>query len=409
MPNNKFWSKLSKIIRISGGDDATNPKLIGFLKSNAKQGAVTTVNLDSFNVSAGQHTISVVAKAKGYIESSSSKNATVNVYRKLDTPVLSLNGNVLSWTPIENAAQYRLVFESTNSISSRSWGNNYTNTQQTEIDLSSYNLLSAASYEMMLSDIAAEHKIRIVAVGAPRSYYENSDYSNEVVYSVAPAKGKLLWLTDPLGGKHYRIIRLNNNIAEVSICGSSNANNGTSNVYANDASGSIDYEASRYYSLLSEAVKAKIVDKTFQQDSWDNDGSNPYYTYMGYSGNTAPGSEAYVVSRDSTTFGSEIVRRTYALSVQDILDYVFDTSVTDGYLQNYNVWQAISPYKYLVGSGWYGGNNQKFYLRSANVSSNTSGDTMCVISEGGIFGEKSDTQLPICIGFQLDISQPDNS
>lgn len=72
-----------------------------------------------------------------------------------------------------------------------------------------------------------------------------------------------------------------------------------------------------YYATLSATAKTALVDKTFTQDSWYNNADgDPDYKGL-YSGTTQ-----YTISLNSATFGSEITRHAYAISIQDIIDYL---------------------------------------------------------------------------------------
>lgn len=93
-----------------------------------------------------------------------------------------------------------------------------------------------------------------------------------------------------------------------------------------------------WYNTLSTAMKNAIVDKTFTQDSWyENSSGSPVYT--GRYGSKKPGSTNYTLSLANSAYRSAITRHVYALSIQDVLDYVLDTSITDGKLDNYNIWE----------------------------------------------------------------------
>lgn len=87
-------------------------------------------------------------------------------------------------------------------------------------------------------------------------------------------------------------------------------------VYENNA---LDvYLNTTYYATLSADAKAAIVDKTFRQDSWyANTSGNP-----DYNGSYSSSKTAYQVSLENASFGNEISRHVYALSVQDIIDYL---------------------------------------------------------------------------------------
>lgn len=86
-----------------------------------------------------------------------------------------------------------------------------------------------------------------------------------------------------------------------------------SNVYAGKTLDTFLNET--YYATLSATAKSAIVGKTFKQDSWYRDDSgNPDYI-----GKTTT---QFTFSLSSATFGEEITRNIFALSVQDIVDYI---------------------------------------------------------------------------------------
>ena len=123
-----------------------------------------------------------------------------------------------------------------------------------------------------------------------------------------------------------------------------------------------NYLNKTWYGTLNESAKSAIVDKTFRQDSWhSNSSGNP--DYSGYYGGSSPGTSSYTISLGSATFGSSITRHVYALSVQDVLDYVLDTNITDGQLQNYNIWNMFLKTPVMSGAKW---------LRSANAETQSS-------------------------------------
>lgn len=162
---------------------------------------------------------------------------------------------------------------------------------------------------------------------------------------IYPVKGDLITMTlgnaTPAAGTNnqYRVLSINGSIAEVvamyDIGTTQLFNTASSNTYA--GSDLDTYLNTTWYNTLSSTAKSAIVSKTFTQDSlyWGNTGDPDY---SGYYGTTNPGTIAYTVSLGSATYGSEITRNIYALSFQDVIDYVMDSSITDGALQNYNIW-----------------------------------------------------------------------
>ena len=153
------------------------------------------------------------------------------------------------------------------------------------------------------------------------------------------SKGQLITMNLDGTDREYRILKLDGNIAEV-VCMSSVGKStfGSDRAYAGS---SLDtYLNSTWYNTLTAAAKAAIVSKTFTQDSWYW-GTQGSPVYSGHYGTAVPGTDSYSISKGSDTYGDQITRNVYALSVQDVLDYVMDTGVGDGKLENYNIWKMF--------------------------------------------------------------------
>ena len=156
---------------------------------------------------------------------------------------------------------------------------------------------------------------------------------------MAYSKGQLITMNLDGTDREYRILKLDGNIAEV-VCMSSVGKTtfGSNSTYAGS---SLDtYLNSTWYDKLTAEAKAAIVSKTFNQDSWYW-GTSGSPVYSGNYGDTVPGTSPYSISKGSDTYGDQITRSVYALSVQDVLDYVMDTGVGDGKLENYNIWKMF--------------------------------------------------------------------
>ena len=156
------------------------------------------------------------------------------------------------------------------------------------------------------------------------------------------SKGQIIKMNLDGKNRQYRILKSNGMIAECLAMFI------TDEATVFDEDGLNIYEGSEldtflnttWYGELNDAAKAAIVPKTFTQDSWyDGNSGNPIYS--GYYGETNTGTTPYTISRGDTAYGSSITRNVYALSVQDVLDYVLDTTVGDGLLQNYNIWKMF--------------------------------------------------------------------
>lgn len=159
---------------------------------------------------------------------------------------------------------------------------------------------------------------------------ENTVVCEKYETVVMPTKGDLISMTlgnaTPAAGTNntYRVLSVNGTQAEVVAMFDQVTSQafGSNNTYVGS---DLDTYFTTWYNNLSADAKSAIVAKTFTQDSWYwGTSGNPDYngTYW-TSSNPA---KAYQVSLGSTTYGTEITRNVYALSVQDIIDYLGVTS-----------------------------------------------------------------------------------
>ena len=174
---------------------------------------------------------------------------------------------------------------------------------------------------------------------------ERMKYGDDLAYGepepVYPVKGDLITMNIDGSDKQFRVLNANGSVAEVLMMTNASSSQqfaASGQIYAESALDT--YLNSTWYATLNATAQAAIVDKTFTQDSWYWDASGDP-DYSGYYGTTNPGTSAYTISLGSATFGASITRHVYALSVQDVLDYVLDTNITDGQLQNYNIWKMF--------------------------------------------------------------------
>ena len=165
------------------------------------------------------------------------------------------------------------------------------------------------------------------------------------------------------------------------------------NVYAEETLDT--YLNTTWYNTLSNTAKLAIVDKTFRQDWW-------YYGTQGnpdYQGKSRTDT-AYQVSLEGNSQGVEITRHCYAISLQDVIDYLGVTpemTQTDTTLTNDNIWQMfwndnVSHLGKLI------------WLRSANVNTHTA----AFIVDGNYGSiERSRADLGRCVrpAFQIDLSK----
>ena len=219
-----------------------------------------------------------------------------------------------------------------------------------------------------------------------------------------PQKGDLINLDMTGSGtaQQYRVLKnVGGNVVEV--VGMTYVDTSSflwgSNVYENCAIDTL--LNTTWYNTLSNTAKLAIVDKTFRQDSWYY-GNQGDPDYSGYNGTTKPGTTAYTVSLDNSSFGNQITRHCYALSVQDILDYVLDTNITDGELQNYNIWKMLWNDEVQ-----HTGNDNIIWLRSA-ASGSGSNFSFCVAGEKGYLSSRgTESFYAVHSAFQIDLSKID--
>lgn len=158
-----------------------------------------------------------------------------------------------------------------------------------------------------------------------------------------PKKGDLIQMNLDGTSRQYRVLRMDGSIAEVLTMWnlSTSIKFNSTNTY----SGSIldKYLNTTWYNTLSSDAKAAIVPKNITQDSWHR-GTTGSPQYSGTYGNTAPGSTSYTISNGSDNYAAIGSRYVYAISIQEILDYLSDNSVlvdTSGMLRNQNIWKMF--------------------------------------------------------------------
>lgn len=149
-----------------------------------------------------------------------------------------------------------------------------------------------------------------------------------------------------------------------------------------------------YYATLSETAKAAIIDKVLKQDAWyiGNQGS-PMYKGTFVAGSTK---RSYAVSLGNASFGNEISRHIYALSVQDIIDYLdvtTDMTWEDSTLNTANVQEVFGSVGLVA-------------LRTTNAA-NGGGNNVLVIYTpfGNVDTTPPSSALYYRPAFQLDLTK----
>ena len=217
-----------------------------------------------------------------------------------------------------------------------------------------------------------------------------------------PVKSDLINLDlDGNGAKQYRVLSMNGDVAKVMAMyddltsaynsTSTTTTMGTLTVQKYEGSTLDTYLNTTWYNTLTSATKAAIVPESVVCDAWywGNTG-DPDYT--GTYGNSVPGTSNYTISKYTGGTLNIGERNVFALGVQDVIDYLNDSSVqvdTTAILRNVNIWKmfwndevlhysypwlrsslaAVSNSAWLVGGGdgylGYGGVNYSYVVRPA--------------------------------------------
>lgn len=183
-----------------------------------------------------------------------------------------------------------------------------------------------------------------------------------------PTKGDLILLdmTDSGTPQEYRVLKnVSGAVYEVlSMTNSTDSQQFTSSGQTYENSDLDTHLNTTWYNGLSSTAKSAIVDKTFTQDSWyKNTSGNPDYEGYYVSWGTT---YQYQVSLANASFGNEITRHCYVLSVQDIIDYLEVTpqmTTANTTLTSANIWTMFYNQDTRPSPDYY------HWLRSAYPSS----------------------------------------
>ena len=168
-------------------------------------------------------------------------------------------------------------------------------------------------------------------------------------------KGNILSMDlDGQGAKQYRVLSMNGDVAKVvamyddltSIWRndySITTTMGTLTVAKYEGSDIDTYLNTTWYNTLKDNVKAAIVPENVVCDAWywGNTG-DPDYT--GTYGSSVPGTSNYTISKYAGGTLNIGERNVFALGVQDVIDYLNDSSVqvdTSAILRNVNIWKMF--------------------------------------------------------------------
>ena len=171
----------------------------------------------------------------------------------------------------------------------------------------------------------------------------------------APAKGTIISMDlDGQGAKQYRVIKSSGEVAQVmamydTLTSSWNADTsktttmGSLTVQKYEGSTLDTYLNTTWYNTLTSATKAAIVPENVVCDTWYMDSTgDPDYT--GTYGKSVPGTTDYTISKYAGGTLNIGERNVFALGVQDVIDYLNDSSVqvdTTAILRNVNIWKMF--------------------------------------------------------------------
>lgn len=311
------------------------------------------------NLSAGEKNITIVAKAAGYKDSApsaavkvtkaaSTKTLKAGTYKFIDAPDVSMlafpNGVFSDFNFVSNGETFTRLLardghsQSTNyfdilyipapngwqdaggqySLNGKFyWGGN--DEDESWVDVPAYQTITLGTDQQVSAD-----------------FYEWAITGGNLVKQ--PSKGDIITIEN----KQYRILKMNGTVAEVvALYEATTSQFGTNNTYANSK---VDtYCNTTFFNSLSSAMQTAIVAKTFQQDEWKwNSGSSGGTGSPIYQGKYVSGT--YRLGLTNAKFGASISRKCYAISVQDIIDYLAvttDMTVENTTLTEYNLWEML--------------------------------------------------------------------
>ena len=212
--------------------------------------------------------------------------------------------------------------------------------------------------------------------------------------------------------RYYKILSVNGNICKVMgmfddlnsqyNTTSTTTTMGSITVQKYENSTLDTYLNTTWYNTLSTEVKNAIVSESIVCDAWYYSASTASGSpvYSGTYGTSVPGTSNYSIGKYTGGTLSISNRNVFALSVQDVIDYLSDDSVkvdTSAILRNVNIWK-------MFWNDETSHSNKYLCLRSSNAS--TSGQVFCVSGKNSTVGPSgaaiSYVVRPI---FNLDMSK----
>ena len=202
------------------------------------------------------------------------------------------------------------------------------------------------------------------------------------------SKGSIVNLDlDGNGDKQYRVLKCNGNVAQIVAMYDT-----LTSVYNNDTSydttmgtltvakyegANIDtYLNTTWYNTLTSTAKTAIIPENVVCDAWYW-GNNGDPDYIGTYGNSVSGTSNYTISKYTGGTLNIGERNVFALGVQDVIDYLDDSSVqvdTTAILRNVNIWK-------MFWNDEVSHSDKYLWLRSSMAGD--SGSAWCTIGETG--------------------------
>lgn len=171
------------------------------------------------------------------------------------------------------------------------------------------------------------------------------------------------------------------------------------------AESSLDKELNtNWYNTLSATAKTAIVPQIITQDAWywstSTASGNP--TYSGTYGTSVPGTLNYSIGKYADTEITVGSRNIYALSVQDIVDYLSDENMrvdVTAILRNVNIW------KMFWNTETQSDDYSNFWLRSACASQ--TGRVWAILGRPGDVGDSigATESQHVRPAFNIDLSK----
>ena len=171
-------------------------------------------------------------------------------------------------------------------------------------------------------------------------------------------KGDILSMNlDGQGAKQYRVLSMNGDVAKVvamydTLTSKWNADTsktttmGTLTVAKYEGSDIDTYLNTTWYNTLTSTTKAAIVPENVVCDAWywSSSTASGDPVYSGTYGTAMPGTNNYSIGKYAGGTLNIGNRNVFALGVQDVIDYLNDSSVqvdTSAILRNVNIWKMF--------------------------------------------------------------------